>query len=122
VTHLSGQAREFTRSLILFHNGLMSASQLTEEAHTMTVALLRACLPDNERRGSFTELLERVATAASLDPADKRTLTRLKDRRKKAKHHGQRVRHADVVSDLGDLLGALHCLFRHLRERAGVGA
>jgi hypothetical protein len=118
-THLSAQVRDFERSMILFHNGLMSASELAEGAHMATEALLKACLPPNERRGSFAELLGRVAEAADLAPEHTQTLLKLKDRRKMAKHKGQRVKHAEMAADVGDVIGALHCLFRHLRVKRG---
>ncbi len=118
-THLTGQVREFERSLISFHNGLMSASTFAEGAHTLVEAVLKACLLPNEGKGSFAELLDRVAEAAGLPPDHKQTLLRLKDRRKRAKHHGLRVRHADMAADVDSLVAGLHCLFRHLRLKRG---
>jgi len=114
-THLSGQVREFERSLIFFHNGLMSASTFAEGAHTLVEAVLKASLPSNGSHGSLAELLDRVAEASQLAPEHEQVLLRLKDRRRMAKHHGQRVRHVDMATDVGDLIAALHCLFRYLR-------
>jgi len=107
---------EFEQSLILFHNGWLSASQFVEEAHTMTEALLKACLPKNKRRGSFAELLKEVANITALDPSCQNVLIRLKERRKMAKHHGQRVKREDIVSDINELISALHYLFGYLRK------
>ena len=81
--------------------------------------MLKACLPWNESWGSFAELLDRVAEAAALAPEQKQTLIRLKDGRKMAKHSGQRVRHADMAADLGNMIAALHCLLLHLRLQSG---
>lgn len=118
-THLTAQVREFERSLILFHNGLISASTFAEGAHTVTEAVLKACLPRNKGQGSFAELLDQVAEAAELAPGHKQTLLRLKERRRMAKHRGQRVRHADMAADFGNMIAALHCLFRYLRLQRG---
>ncbi len=115
-THLSSLVREFEQSLILFHNGWLSASQFVEEAHTMTEALLKACLPKNKRRGSFAKLLEEVANITALDPSYQEVLIRLKERRKMAKHHGQRVKREDILSDINELISALHYLFGYLRK------
>lgn len=118
-THLSAQLREFERLLILFHNGLVSASEFAEGAHTITESVLKACLPPNERRSSFADLLNRVAQITGLVPDHKQALLRLKDRRKMAKHRGQRVRYADMAADLDTIVAALHFLFRHLRLQSG---
>lgn len=115
-THLSGQVREFERSLILFHNGMMSASAFAEGAHTLVEAVLKASLPRIHRNDSFAELLDRVTKASQLPPEHKQTLVRLKHKRRMAKHRSQRVKHADMVADLSDLIAALHGLFRYLRQ------
>jgi hypothetical protein len=72
---------------------LNSAAQLAEEAHTLTVALLRSCVPRKGRQGSFADLLKQLAVAANLDPRHEQTLMRLKDRRKMAKHQSTRKTH-----------------------------
>jgi hypothetical protein len=121
-THLTSQVREFERSLILFHNGLVSASQFAEEAHTLTDALLKACLPSKDRDGAFADRLKQVATVASLDPKHEQVLVRLKDRRKMSKHYSQRVKHADMTGDIVDLVSALHCLFDYMRRSRASAA
>ena len=115
-THLSALVREFEKSLILFHNGLISASQFAEEAHTMAEALLKACLPKKKRNEIFAILLNRVAEISNLKPQHKTALLELKEKRKRAKHRGQRIKYKDMVNDIDDLLSALHYLFKYLRN------
>ena len=115
-THLAKQLREFERTLILYHNGLTSASQFAETAHTLMEASLKSCLPHNRRRGSFEQILNEVAKELNLELSLQQAIVRLKNRRKKAKHQGQRVNRIEMDNDVGDIVSALHIIFSYIRK------
>jgi len=114
-THLLGHTDEFANSLILFHIGEISASQLCEEAHTMAETLLRASVEKAVRGEAFGKLLSEARSAARLDDDEVRALSQLKDWRKHAKHRGGRVPYAAFAAELPTIIGALHKLARVIR-------
>ncbi|MFH0882248.1 MAG: hypothetical protein V2A56_04610 [bacterium] len=115
-THLSAQVRDAELSLILFYNGMISASLLAEDIHTLADALLKACLPKKDRDRPFSARLFDVADLANLNPKQVQVLTRLKTRRRNAKHGNQRVKHVDMDADMSEFVSTLQKLFAYLRR------
>lgn len=116
LTHLGGHFRELQQSLMQFHAGRIAPSALAEELHTACEALFRAVLPRDARRGSFAQLLERVAGGAGLHPDLQAAILRLKSARRDAKHRVRRVTYDELVADLSKMIAGIQHILKHGRD------
>jgi hypothetical protein len=117
-THLAGHASDYTTALISFHNGRLSASQVIEEAHTFAEAVLRSCLPKEDRDKPFAALVWQAAALIHFDDEHKDALLKLKDLRRSSKHQIKRIRRGTAVEVLPDVTGTMQVLLRHLRRQS----
>lgn len=117
-THLSPYLRDFELTLMRYHAGQLSASQVAEEAHTVVENVSKAALPKEERTGTFMSLVGQVAERAGLRPEELAALERLNRRRVGVKHRSQRLRDSELIEDLSTIVLSLQQVLGYLRESA----
>jgi len=87
-----------------YHLGISNPSQVAEELHTTLEALMRSCL--NKPDASFTGLVHDACAAGLMDVGLKDSVLALKDRRRGAKHEGQRFTRNRLDAVLRSAVGA----------------